>query len=199
MNPIIVAASGHSLTPEIAGACQNVRVIAVNDAWQLFPWAETLYAADVDWWQHHNGVPQFAGEKLTVSYNQRKDTMKHRSRLLKRLGIRTLWGRRGAGFSFEEGVIHFGSNSAFQAAQIALQRGASPLIFVGLDLHGNHFFGDHPKALRRTRSFNGFIDRFQMAAKMHPDLWIINATPGSSLNAFPIMTIEEALNASRKT
>jgi hypothetical protein len=150
MTPIIVAASGHSRTPEVAEACRGQRVIAVNDAWRMVPWAETLYAADLDWWKHHDGVPDFKGEKLTALYGGRPEEQKHRARLMKRMGLEGIQGQRSSGFHLEPGLIHFGSNSSFQAAQIALHRGAHPLIFVGLDLNGSHFFGDHPKQLRRT-------------------------------------------------
>jgi hypothetical protein len=192
----IVAATGASLTPEIAEQCKGRWVIAVNDAYRLIPDAQTLYAADIDWWIHHKGCPDFKGEKLTCLLERRD---RRRDRIVEQYGLATIPGKRGATFSLKK-HINFGSNSAFQAANVALLRGASPLIFVGLDLHGPHFFGEHPKGLARRRtSYDTFIGRFANARSANPELPIIKATPGSSLGCFPIMTLREALDASGET
>src|SRR5512139_1237105 len=59
----IVAASGPSLTPKVADACKGFHVVAVNDAYRLFPDADVLYACDPKWWDVHKGVRKFAGER----------------------------------------------------------------------------------------------------------------------------------------
>jgi hypothetical protein len=194
----IVAATGASLTSDIAEQCRGQWVIAVNDAYRLLPFARTLYAADVEWWQVHNGCPDFAGEKLTCSLEGRVDH-KGRRRLCKQYGLSTIPGKRGAGFALDGKHIHFGSNSTFQAVNVALLRGAGVVIIVGLDLHGSHFFGKHPKPLRDSGRHDMFIRRFREARNINKNLHIINATPGSALSGcYPIMTLAEALSESRR-
>lgn len=198
MKTCIVAATGPSLTQEIADQCRDQWVIAVNDAYKLFPFARTLYAADVEWWRVHKGCPDFAGERLTCSIQGNSD-QRRRSRTCKEFGLTTVLGKRGCGFAVGTDHIHFGSNSAFQAVNVALQRGAGLVILVGLDMHGSHFFGKHPKQLRQGGHFDKFIGRFSEASKLlDKNIRIINATPGSSLACFPIMTIAEALRESRR-
>jgi hypothetical protein len=194
----IVAATGPSLTQDIADQCQGQWVIAVNDAYRLIPFARTLYAADTEWWLAHDGCPDFAGEKLTCSLEGRIDH-RGRRRICKRYGLSTVLGKRGSGYSTNPKYIHFGSNSTFQAVNIALHRGADLVIMVGLDMHGDHFFGKHPKQLRNIPRYEVFVRRFTEASRVNKDLRIINATPGSHLSCYPIMTLAEALSEVRGT
>src|SRR6185503_19111154 len=62
----IVAATGPSLTADVAEQCRGHRVLAVNDAYRRIPFAEALYAGDADWWEVHAGCPDFAGEKWSA-------------------------------------------------------------------------------------------------------------------------------------
>jgi hypothetical protein len=44
----------------------RVKVIAINDAHRLAPWADVLYSSDRRWWSHYKGVPEFAGLKYGI-------------------------------------------------------------------------------------------------------------------------------------
>jgi hypothetical protein len=191
----IVAATGPSLSREQAERCKGLDVIAVNDAYKLFPYARILYASDAEWWRLHRGVPSFAGEKwITVNdncYGLNIDAAKD-------YGLKIVPSiRRQPGFRFEPGAIHLGGNSGFQAVNMALQRGAKTVVLVGFDMQGSHFFGEHPPMPRRIPGNKGFarwLRHFEIAAKMLPEgIRIINATPDSKLACFPMMPLEEAL------
>ena len=193
--PCIVAASGPSLSKEQAELCEGYNVIAVNDAYRLFPNAAALYAADVDWWRYHNGCPEFKGEKLTCHHG---GDASRRKRICKDYGITPIEARRGSGFSLDPSYIHYGTNSGYQATNLAVVRGAVPVILIGFDMHGTHFFGKHPSRLRSTMTYERFIDYFNHAGRLHPEIKIINATgPGSRLSGFPAMSLKEALDACR--
>jgi hypothetical protein len=194
----IVAATGSSLTEEVAEQCKDWPVIAVNDAYRLFPYAHALYAADADWWALHNGVPGFTGEKwITVNDH----CMSMNRPVAQKYGLRMVWSeRRAEGFSFRPGRIHLGSNSGFQAVNLALLWGATLVVLVGFDMKGSHFFGDHPQMPRRLphggKGFPRWIRNFTRASELLPaGIRIINATPDSALTCFPMMPLEEALNA----
>ena len=197
---VVVAGSGPSLTPEVAAACAGLPVIAVNDAYRLLPGAMALYACDADWWRVHDGCPDFAGEKWsshTVDRNGR-DNDKIQNRVAERYGLRLVEGRDGEGFSFEPNVIHYGSNSGFQAVNLALQFGARRVVLVGFDMRlvdgARHFFGDHPAPLRNGGSYTNFIRAFRGAAATLPaNVEIVNATPGSALKCFPMMALKDAI------
>lgn len=189
----VVAATGPSLTQDVADLCRGIPVIAVNDAWRLLPFADVLYAADADWWDHHRGCPEFAGERWSshdLLSNRKFDQAA-------RYDIHLVRGAQGEGFSTDPRRIHYGRNSGFQAVNLAILFGAKRILLVGFDMWATggkrHFFGDHPDRLHNeksadelTRYFGGFLREFDGAARtMPPGVTIINCTPGSALRCFP--------------
>jgi hypothetical protein len=190
----IVAATGPSLTPLVADRCAGWPVVAVNDAYRLIPSAPVLYACDPDWWELHQGCPDFAGEKWSSH-----DPLNNNDKLAvaRRYGLRLVGGRDGEGFSFDPSAIHYGSNSGFQAINLALLMGARRILLVGFDMHsrgGRHFFGDHPEPLSNWMQFESLVPTFRRAARLlPPSIQIINCTPGSALDCFPRLLLEEAL------
>lgn len=184
---VIVAASGPSLTQEVAELCRDETVIAINDAWRLLPWAKVLYACDASWWQHHQGCPEFAGEKWT-SHGLRP--MNDKSQIPAAWGLHIVRGELRPGFSLDAAVIHYGYNSGFQAGNLAFLMGGDPIVLIGFDLRQvdgqAHFFGEHPRPLRRTSDYAPFVRAFETASRKLPaGVRIFNATPGSALKCFP--------------
>lgn len=185
----IVAGSGPSLVEN-----NWFNTIAVNDAYKLCPNARALYAADVAWWQLNKGCPDFKGNKYTCTSTSEEFGI--RRGLSKQYGIHIVNGRKGRGFSLVPNTIHYGGNSGFQAVNLAIHFGANPIVLVGFDMHGSHFFGKHSLPLRQTRqhAMDGWVKNFERAARMMPKhLNIINATPNSALRCFPMMELEDAL------
>lgn len=190
----IVAASGPSLTPEVAELCRNERVVAVNDAYRLLPWAEVTYACDTAWWEIHHEAA--AGERWTShSLSPKND----KTMVADRLGLRVIEGRGNVGFSRDPGYINYASNSGFQAVNLALLWGADPVVLIGFDMREvdgkSHFFGRHKPPLRDSAQWNTWIGNFAKAAEMlwHPRPTIINATPGSALKCFPMGALADVL------
>lgn len=192
----IVAGSGPSLTPEVAEACRGERVIAINDAYRLMPWADVLYSCDASWWTAHNGCPDFQGEKWTShSVSPAND----KTKFADKYRLRVVKGVLKPGFSADPEFIHYGRNSGFQAVNLALLWGADPVILVGFDMRlvseREHFFGNHQAPLRPSGPFSLFIGAFEKAAKETPmGERILNATPGSGLTCFPMVDLADALS-----
>jgi hypothetical protein len=66
--PSSVLAAGRASPPADVEACRGkTRVIAVNDAYRLAPFADVLYACDEKWWKWHQGVPSFTGLKYGMA------------------------------------------------------------------------------------------------------------------------------------
>lgn len=196
----VVAASGPSLTANVAAACAGRPVVAVNDAYRLFPDAAVLYACDAAWWDVHDGCPAFPGEKWSSHGNRERNDKR---RAAERYGLKLVSGRDGAGFSTDPALIHYGDNSGFQAVNLAAHKLAwrGTIALVGFDLRRvagrGHFFGEHPPALRTTKNgFAAWKKQFDAAAKLLPDtLKIVNCTPQSALSAFPKQDLEDVLSA----
>lgn len=196
----VVAATGPSLTPDVVEHCRGHDVIAVNDAFKLMPWAVALYACDSAWWKFHRGCPEFKGEKWSSHGPHRSND---KSEVASRYGLRLVSGHHADSFSTDPARISFGSNSGFQAINLAILFGAKRIVLVGFDMSikkgMSHFFGDHPHPLKNVvGNYQRFIQFFDKAAKTLPsDIRIVNATSDSALKCFPMVGLTEALSERR--
>lgn len=182
--------------------CRGYPVIAVNDAYRLLPFAEVLYACDAEWWQHHAGCRDFAGERWSSHGNAQRNDKRAAAG---EYGLTLVRGAEGEGFSHEPDLIHYGEMSGFQAVNIALHMmgWAGRVILVGFDLAPRdgrrHFFGEHPQGLRSTivgpgGAYEKCIGFFTRAAALLPStVEIVNCSPGSALRAYKMMDIADAL------
>lgn len=190
----IVAAPGPSLTEDVAALCRGERVIAVNDAYRLLPWADFKYACDAAWWEIHR-LNVLSGECWTSHGLSPKNDKRA---IADRFGLHVIAGEDRAGFSLNPARIHYASNSGFQAVNLAILFGADPIVLIGFDMRQidgkSHFFGEHKAPLRGNAQFGQWCAKFAKAAEMLGGTpKIINATPGSALTCFPMMPLPEAL------
>lgn len=177
--PVVVVASGPSLTAADVDYCRGrAAVVVVNDNYRLAPWADALYAADPEWWDHHRGVPEFAGLRVTQDAGAAR-----------RWRLQYIECRRAAGFSLDAGIVHAGDNSGFQALNLAVLYGGRPIVLLGFDMQmrgaQRHWFGDHPGELNKASPYGHFAHAFNEAAQRHPDVEILNATRDSALECWP--------------
>lgn len=172
----VVLGAGPSLSAEQvelvrqAHATGRVGVIAVNNAFQLAPWADVLCAADPAWWNNYKAAHAFEGQKLCPKTVP---------------GIVT-WKPSGYALS---------QNSGLYGMHIAVSRNAPRIVLLGFDMKADgktHFFGDHPKPLSNPnqRIFQRHLAEFKFWYELLP---VINCTPGSALEKFPHGHLEEEL------
>lgn len=207
----IVAAPGPSLTGDVvrrvrlARMAYSWKVLAVQDAYKVLPHADVMYGCCPTWWRVHKTCPGFEGEKWSTHdkevTNNKINTDKALGHPIADFGMRLVAGEHGDEFSTDPGLIRYGSNSGFQAINLAILFGARKIVLVGYDMRcvsgKSHFFGDHPKGLHQNKDedYRRFVGRFDKASKALPEgVHIINATPDSALKCFPIMTLSDALS-----
>ena len=98
--PVVVAATGPSLTPAVAAEVRRARwplekcrVVAVNDAYRLLPYADILYACDERWWEVHIGDVRksFYGERWS-SHEGPAGTTNDKSRIPAEWGLNFVRG-----------------------------------------------------------------------------------------------------------
>lgn len=197
----IVAATGPSLTTRIADLCRaahergSYKIVVVNDAYRLLPFADVLYACDAKWWDVHKGCPDFFGEK----WSSHSDGVNNKTVAAKKHGLKLVAGKAADGFSTDPAVIHYGNLSGFQAINWALLAIGfhGHVDLVGFDMHartGRHFFGDHPKPLDNSCKYDVWVPKFETAQKMLPKtVEIVNCTPGSAIGCFRMSTLEKEI------
>ena len=94
--------------------------------------------------------------------------------------------------------LHHGSNSGYQAINMAYLLGATQIILLGYNMgkpNGKaHFFGDHPKGLRNG-NYESYINNFTRLAEdlAHEGVEVINCTPDTRLTQFKKAALCEAL------
>lgn len=184
---VIVASGPSAKGADLSIARGLARVIVVNDSWRLAPWADVLYACDCKWWQAHYDELDFPGLKVTMSANCP-------------FPLNVVDVAMGGRIITDEPRIGSGSNSGFQAANLAVQFGAKKLVWVGFDMRvdlGVHWHGMHGKKLNnpteaRVSRWRKYLDD---AAGDFARLGVevINTSTVSALKNYPKMSFAEAM------
>lgn len=185
---VVCVASGPSLTQADVDLCRDrAKVIVVNDGYRMAPWAEALYACDFQWWRVHQGVPSFAGLKFSIHPKAA------------RFGVQVLRNTGPDGLETDPSGLRTGSNSGYQAINLAVHLGAARILLLGYDMQRtggkSHWFGDHPYGLQSRPALSLFVRHF---ATLVPPLRalgipVINCTRETALTCFPRHPLEDAL------
>lgn len=189
---VVCIGTGPSLTPADVEYCRDrARVIVVNDAYTLAPWADALYACDAKWWKWHRGAPGFEGLKYTLEQKVVPPPVLYP-------GVERLRNFGRAGLSLDPEGLKVGFDSGYQAINLAVLLGASRIILLGYDMRSDkkdHFFGAHPD--RTKPNFGMCLQAYQ--ALIEPlrsaGVSVVNATRKTALTCFPQMALEDALAA----
>lgn len=207
---VVCIAGGPSLThaqlqiiadARAAGRC---KAIAINDAYLVAPWADICYFADARWWEWHTkGIAKawpwvrfseqevrqafaaFAGQKVTIG-----DT----GMMVADADVFMLHNQSSEvcselGLSETPNALRTGSNSGYQAVNLALLAGAKRVALVAYDMRyagrKTHSHDGHP-IKQPEGSYLQFARNF---ASMVPQLGklgveVLNCTPDSAIDAF---------------
>lgn len=200
-----IVASGPSITPDMVSSLRGRCCVAVvNNNYQLAPWADLLYAADLRWWDVHKGVKEFGGLKVMPTvHNLASPDGRAAANAASKYGLNlvTVLGETDTDVDRivvdVPGVIARGGNSAFQAVNLVTQFGCRRQIWVGFDFTGDHWHGEHPPPLKnpRQRTLDKWCRRFDDQAKTLRRLGVevVNLSPASMLTAYPKLTFEQAM------
>lgn len=193
----VIIASGPSLTKEDVELTRGQNVIAINDNYRLAPWANILYACDPQWWKWHEDkkdLLEFKGEKWTQTQSWTEDDKKH---FIAKHHLNFIESKNDIGISQDPKIIYTGSNSGYQAINLAYHFGAKQIILLGYDMQATggkrHWFGDHPNKV--VSGWHKWIPFYQqMAADAERlGLEIINCTRKTALHCFRRDQLENVL------
>lgn len=186
---VVIVASGPSVKNQPLAQFMGQRVLVVNDAWRLAPWASALYAADCAWWEQYAAQvrERFAG----ICYTCDEPTVMRHPWINH---VKARWGR-GLG---RDGWIHFNGQSGFQALNLAVSWGAKQIILCGFDCQKvegrRHFFGNHPGGLDKESPYESWqawaVDIARDLIEMGVD--VVNTSPTSALKHWRYMDISDA-------
>lgn len=182
---VVCLGTGPSLTQDDVDYVRGkATVIAINDAFRLAPWAEVMYACDAKfwYWHWHKGAREFAGLKFALDAGARRYP-----------GVTVLRKTGETGLESDPSGVRAGRNSGYQAIGVAVHMGASKVVLLGYDMHGDHYFGQHPDSSKPP--FVVCLQRF--ATLVEPlkaaGVSIVNCTPKTALTCFPCAPLRETL------
>ena len=180
---IVCLGTGPSLTAADVAAVQGkARVIAINDAYTLAPWADVLYACDAKWWTWHKGAPTFQGRKYALT-----------ARAALWPGVQLLKDTGMTGLERQPHGLKTGKSSGYQAINLAVHLGAARVVLLGYDMQGQHYFGAHPD--KSAPPFALCLSHF--ASLVEPlraaGVEVINCSRRTALTVFPRRQLEAVL------
>lgn len=188
--PFFLIASGPSLTQSDVDAIKGKgAVIAINDNYLMAPWADYLYFCDPKWFNWHYERQEFIHFKGII-YTQDKKTAEEN-------GYNYIASKSAEGLSESPEVIHQGSNSGYQAINLAYHLGARKVILLGYDMQTTdgkaHWFGHHPDKV--VSSHNSWLRHYDSLAKHAKklDLEIVNCSRQTALTCFERKPLETVL------
>lgn len=183
---------------EIDSLKGRLRVVVINESWQLAPWADALYGCDTKWWALRYSTIKFAGLKLS----QDPITCKNHPEI-KRLRLREQTpGNPIKHWLMDEwGVVGSGQGSGFQTVNWLAQLAVKGIMLIGFDgcIVDNkvHWHGNHPPELNNPDNsvFMGWKTWFDNAApKLHElGIEVVNCSMNSTLGCFPRFHVATAL------
>lgn len=189
---IVCLGGGPSLTrDDVEYVRGKARVIAINNAYLLAPWADVFYACDARWWREHYGhVRALPGMKLSLQVPGAKkpdDVL-----CLRKTG-------RGGLESDRSGLRH-GHNGGYQAIGCAVHLGATRILLLGYDMRlgtggRSHWHGEHP--WRVAPSYNTWIALYRTMAEplQRRGIAVLNCSRETNLDAFQRADLRTVLSA----
>lgn len=189
---VAILAGGPSLTADQVDYVRGkARVIAINNAYRLAPWADALYACDGEWWDSYR--PEFAGLKITQdAAAAQKHGLLHVP----------LSNQPATGISLDPQFIHSGRNGGYQALNLSVHLAGPGLrILLGYDMKRangrRHWHADHGPGMKNPDEFlfQLWIDAYDTARlDLHrAQVNVVNASPDSALLCFPRKPLQDVL------
>lgn len=185
----VCIATGPSLTPEHVARVKaaSVATIGINDIGLTEPWIDLWYAADRRFWSHYRPArgtalricaqPEALADGLVDGLLSVKD--------------------RDKALRYVPGYVVSGGHSGCQALQLAISLGAKRVVLLGYDGKARgpktNYFGQKCAALQQQSHYEAWPDVYRKLA-IPSAVEVINATPGSAIDAYPKTDLEAALH-----
>ena len=166
----LLMASGPSMCQADADMVQEWRdgdtrrTLAINNTWELAPWADVIYACDERWWdKYYEQASQTNAELWAYSEPACKKYSLNKARL-----TRT------------------GGNSGYQAMRLAVTEfNASKILLLGYDMQANgkeHWHADHPKGWPNGGQYKTWAEHIRRLTVEFPDVQVLNCSRETALN-----------------
>ena len=205
MKTVVCIGTGPSLEPQqIEVARQKgFALYGCNLIYQMVPDLALFYSVNYAFWAHywHIGLKQHPAEKWTTN-----------KKVAEKYGVNWIAETNRPGLSTDPDVIHHGHGSGFSLVSMAHRSGADRIILLGYDMKyapdydgvqqqegstPRHYFGEYPSSMQHWPSvcIQGGVHTelvgLYRSIKEQGLVEVINCTPGSAIDCFPYMDIQD--------
>jgi len=188
-----------SVYSEFLKPLHTKHVIGINNAYQIGNWVDILFFGDCSWYLVHRlRLSQWDGIKVTCCdrfANRQKKDMEGIKYLAK--------DRRHFGISENSSMVAWNGNSGAAAISLAFHLGVKRVILLGFDMRLgenqiSHWHGSHQQPGEKRKRPLPFEKHLRCFLQISKDaerlgLEILNANPGSMIDEFPKVALEEIL------
>jgi hypothetical protein len=184
----VIVGGGPSVLTQDINLLRGRRVIAINSSYTAVPWADFVIFADSRWYEvHRKALDTFAGRIACAS------SISRGPRLLR------LHRAKPPGLAADPGTVTIKFTTMTAAINLAAHLGSDRIVLTGADgkvaTDGRcHHHAPHPwKYLpgcwsKQKQDLASLVDPLR---KLEID--VVNASPGSALDLWPVMTLQEAI------
>lgn len=195
---VYILGGGPSLSDVPMDKLIGKNVVCLNNSYTLGSF-NVLYFMDWNWFQQHEkAISKLDCLKFTVV-----------ERCLGKEGITVIERGPRKGFSVDPAVLCPGSNSGYGSIDLAFLLGGIRIILLAFDMkmiNGKHNWhdehirqkeGDIADDVYESDYIQFFRDSEMLPTLKNNEVEVLNATPGSALDVFPIIGYEEAFSYAR--
>lgn len=204
---IYILAGGPSLRGFNSQALWGKQVITINDSWRLYPAAKIHYFCDHHWWQEQIALNRPICAEPVAGFRLRFHDQIYCGlwvtgnwRFADHPQVRCLALSGQHGLEKDPGKLCHGSNSGYQAINLAYHLGAKRIVLLGYDMKVSDKGRTHWHQENRPDDFasilkNSMLPHFDtlVAPLKEAGVEVINATPDSALTCWPYQPLEELL------
>lgn len=195
---VAVIGGGNSVKrSEVDSLRDRLRVVVINESWQLAPWADALYSCDEKWWKLR--YPKtFTGLKITCDEVAPKIFPE-----LKKIKLRASSPGKYVQYLLmdEWGEVGSGQSGGFQVINWLAQLQVKGIALLGFDAciinNKVHWHGSHPVELNNPdqSTFVGWKRWLEHAAPKLQDhgIEVINCSMFSAIGCFPRIELAATL------
>jgi len=190
---VCIIGGGPSLKTFDISVTKDQHCIAVNQSYEIAPWAEVLHYADAAWWEwnHAHILTHWPEPKLiTTATSEIKGINSHKR-------LKRFWRDRND-FTTDKGKLH-GWDSGTQAVNLAFHMGAKRIVLFGIDMQrgpkGESQWHNKHKRKTKTENYTKFTNslRKTVAELEKRGVQVVRCTePGPDF--VPLVSVAEAFN-----
>lgn len=186
--PAFIIGGGPSVSRESVLSLEGRgHVVAVNNAYQIAPFADCVYFADRQWLIWHHAA--LAGHAAPYKVTRAEPNFDHGV-----AGLKVIAGNAGTPLSIDPRYVA-GTDSGANAINLAVHFGARRIVLLGFDMKPGHWHEDHPHPTAASIYTTHFLPHY---ARMAPALRaqgieVINTSMDSALTCFIKRPLAELL------